>query len=308
MYYIYRIINIINGHDYIGKRKYQKKDPSEDGYLGSGELIKKAVNKYGKSNFKKEILEDNIHGEYEASLEEIKWIKNFRSKGQAYYNISPGGENLSIHSEISKEELNNYYLHISEKIKENWIKTPEKKRSLRNKNMSRGWSERSEKDKEEYSKKRSEIQKRVYSEYSEAHKKEINEKRIKSLKEMHSLRSEEFKSEINKKISESLKKYNKNISEDKKREISEKISEAQKRYLEKETTEQRKKRSRNQSLGQGRYYKLQDPKGEEFIIKALALWCRDTFGEKGNSANTSLRKKGFYKGYKLIEKLPDYHE
>lgn len=51
---IYKITNLINGKFYIGKQTRIRKN---DKYLGSGTLIIKAVNKYGRKNFKKEILE-----------------------------------------------------------------------------------------------------------------------------------------------------------------------------------------------------------------------------------------------------------
>ena len=50
--YIYLTINLINGKKYIGKH-YGELD---DSYLGSGTILQKAINKYGKQNFKKEIL------------------------------------------------------------------------------------------------------------------------------------------------------------------------------------------------------------------------------------------------------------
>ena len=56
MNYIYKITNLVNGKYYIGKRHNKSQDPLHDGYYGSGVAITKAIKKYGKENFKKEIL------------------------------------------------------------------------------------------------------------------------------------------------------------------------------------------------------------------------------------------------------------
>ena len=50
---IYKTINLINGKIYVGQ-DYNNRD----NYLGSGKIILKAIKKYKKENFKKEILEE----------------------------------------------------------------------------------------------------------------------------------------------------------------------------------------------------------------------------------------------------------
>jgi len=53
MYIIYKTTNLINGKIYVGQHKT---DIKEDGYLGSGKLLRLAILKYGINNFIREIL------------------------------------------------------------------------------------------------------------------------------------------------------------------------------------------------------------------------------------------------------------
>lgn len=84
---IYMTTNLVNGKKYIGADS--KNNPN---YLGSGIALKRAISKYGKDNFKKEILE---HCETQQQLREreIHWVRIFNAdKSKNFYNISHGGQ------------------------------------------------------------------------------------------------------------------------------------------------------------------------------------------------------------------------
>jgi group I intron endonuclease len=83
---IYKTTNLINGKLYIGKDKYNNPE-----YLGSGKLLVKAIKKYGKENFKKEILEYCENDDHMAEREKY-WISIHNAcVSENYYNIGEGG-------------------------------------------------------------------------------------------------------------------------------------------------------------------------------------------------------------------------
>ena len=83
---IYETINKVNGKRYIGQDKND--DPA---YLGSGHLLQKAIQKYGRDNFVKTILERCTTKE-ELDEREKYWIKITNAqKSKNYYNIVQGG-------------------------------------------------------------------------------------------------------------------------------------------------------------------------------------------------------------------------
>jgi hypothetical protein len=53
MFTVYKVVNAINGKYYIGVHKTLNPN---DSYLGSGVAIKKAISKYGRNSFTKEVL------------------------------------------------------------------------------------------------------------------------------------------------------------------------------------------------------------------------------------------------------------
>ena len=100
-YIIYETTNLINGMKYRGCHATENID---DGYLGSGSYFKKAIIKYGKNSFSKEILcmckniEEMIDKEAEYVNEE--WVKNINT-----YNLQTGGLSYGILSEESKIKI-----------------------------------------------------------------------------------------------------------------------------------------------------------------------------------------------------------
>ena len=70
-YILYKTINLLNNKTYIG---IHKTNDLEDDYLGSGVAFKKALKKYGKENFKREILE--FCNSYDELLEREKILVN----------------------------------------------------------------------------------------------------------------------------------------------------------------------------------------------------------------------------------------
>ena len=104
MYYIYKITNKINGKTYVGQHKYKKLD---DGYMGSGVLLRKAQKKYGIESFAKEILYSSIQYKETADDVERFTIAKERSLGKAEYNIANGGQggNLGPFSEEWKKKI-----------------------------------------------------------------------------------------------------------------------------------------------------------------------------------------------------------
>jgi len=123
--YIYKITNLINNKIYIGLSTKSVEESTK--YYGSGILIKEAIQKYGKENFTKEIIENHIENFDTLKVREIYWIEYFKSYASYdNYNLTLGGDGslgLSptkftknkisktlkgyIHSKETKEKMSN---------------------------------------------------------------------------------------------------------------------------------------------------------------------------------------------------------
>ena len=131
--YIYKTTNLINNMFYIGQHKFDKKK----NYIGSGKYLNRAINKYGRNNFKLEIIAYTDDKE-ETNILEIYNIKEHRNKfgKEMMYNLTDGGEGCEGYkhsseslnkmrgkkrSEEAKKRMSKSHKgkHLSEAVKEN---------------------------------------------------------------------------------------------------------------------------------------------------------------------------------------------
>jgi len=97
-HFIYKTTNLINGKYYVGMHSTSKLD---DGYLGSGTKLRRSIRKYGKDNFKLEILE--FFGSREKLVEREEAIVNeYLLQDPMCMNLKIGGKG-GIHQMTDKE-------------------------------------------------------------------------------------------------------------------------------------------------------------------------------------------------------------
>lgn len=102
--FIYITTNILNSKMYIGKRIYDERGAWKT-YLGSGVLLRKAIGRYGKKNFKREII-DYADTPEELNEKERHWIKHHDAiKSDKFYNIASGGNGGYLLDGYSEEEI-----------------------------------------------------------------------------------------------------------------------------------------------------------------------------------------------------------
>ena len=87
LYIVYKTTNTTNGKYYIGKHCTEKLD---DGYLGSGKILKCAIKKYGKDNFIREVLY-TLTSEADMNAMEQQLVNDDLVNDPMCYNIVAGG-------------------------------------------------------------------------------------------------------------------------------------------------------------------------------------------------------------------------
>ena len=92
MFILYETTNKINGRKYIGVHNRE-----DDDYLGSGNLLVKAVKRYGRKNFSRVILEKFETAE-EAYQREGEVVTQEICDSTLYYNITLGGNQPPNHT------------------------------------------------------------------------------------------------------------------------------------------------------------------------------------------------------------------
>lgn len=105
--FIYITTNNLDGKKYIGQKSYSM--PNWKRYLGSGIYLKRAIKKYGRENFSREIIEECETRE-ELNEREKYWIKYYdATNSDDFYNIAHGGDGGWVNEGKSKEEIKAMY-------------------------------------------------------------------------------------------------------------------------------------------------------------------------------------------------------
>ena len=104
---IYRVTNTVNGKIYIGKTKFTlSKRRSIHERSRKNFLFARAIRKYGKENFKWEVLEKDIDNEENLCRLEKHYIWFYKaSKKEFGYNLTDGGEGVSNPDESVRKKM-----------------------------------------------------------------------------------------------------------------------------------------------------------------------------------------------------------
>ena len=161
-YTIYKTTNLINNRYYIGKHKTEN---INDSYMGSGKLLKQAIEKYGIENFSKEIL-FVFNNEEDMNKKE----KELVVLSEETYNLCEGGNGgfgYINNSDIVKFKGKTHTDNTKQKLREkrigvtNFIPNEETKQKISNAKKGKSTALKGSSQSEEHKKKLSEA-KRAY--------------------------------------------------------------------------------------------------------------------------------------------------
>lgn len=175
-HYLYRITHIESGRFYVGVRSCAG-DPEGDSYLGSGLWIKRAVRKYGREAFSREVL--STHSTREEALEaEHRLVDEEMLADELCMNMRRGGKGGSMPGEENPfygkkhgERFREFHRErMSGEKNPNWrgkAATPEAREKMSRSRSGENNVWYGKKLSEEHRKKMSEAQKRRWERYRE---------------------------------------------------------------------------------------------------------------------------------------------
>lgn len=164
MYFlVYKVTNLVNNKYYIGAHKTKNID---DNYIGSGVALKKAIEKYGKENFKKEVL--FIFDNPEDMFKKEEELVELNEKS---YNLRRGGKGGFDHIDVSGDKNPMKRKDVVDKLvknrKENGSYDTEKVIKARNQNLLKAIEVNTGKTRPDHSEKMKTISKKIWAEHRE---------------------------------------------------------------------------------------------------------------------------------------------
>jgi len=113
---VYKITNTINSMSYIGITGDYKRRMRDHFGCYDDCYLHRAIRKYGKKEFKHEIIFGCSSWE-DACKEEIEYVKAFNTKRPNGYNLTDGGEGLSNPSEEIRKKISKSHIGMNHTVK-----------------------------------------------------------------------------------------------------------------------------------------------------------------------------------------------
>lgn len=177
-HFIYLTTNQVNGKKYIGYHYGYE----NDSYLGSGRNILKAIAKYGRENFTREILEF-CKNKSIAFEKEKYWIKRYNAvEDDNFYNISEGGEfnigweYVKLWREKNPELAKKHDEEVYQKLRKWWEDHPEEqlKNNQRLVKLAKEWRENNPEEVQAIMKKVNQAKEKWQQTHPEEYQAEVN--------------------------------------------------------------------------------------------------------------------------------------